>query len=178
MHYHNITKSDMLNGSGLRVVLWLSGCDHNCYNCQNPQTHDCNSGIPFDLSAKEEIFQELEKDYIKGITFSGGDPLHQNNIYEVLHLILEIKEKYKTKDIWVYSGYTWDEIFVSLDSRTMTEEVQNEVRKKIILLSDVFVDGRYIEYLKDNKYQWAGSTNQRVIDVKKTLESGYIILKE
>ena len=164
----------MLNGSGLRVVLWLSGCDHHCYNCQNPQTHDCNSGIPFDLSAKEEIFQELEKDYIKGITFSGGDPLHQNNIYEVLHLILEIKEKYKTKDIWVYSGYTWEDIFVTCESRPMTEEIQNEIRKKIILLSDVFVDGRYIEHLKDKKYQWAGSTNQRIIDIKKTIEKGEV----
>lgn len=164
----------MLNGSGLRVVLWLSGCDHHCYNCQNPQTHDCNSGIPFDLSAKEELFGELSKDYISGITFSGGDPLHKNNIHEVLDLILEIKEKYKTKDIWVYSGYTWEDIFDYCDSKTMTKEEQNEIRKKIILLSDVFVDGRYIEDLKDKKYHWAGSTNQRIINVKKTIEKGEI----
>lgn len=169
MRYHNITTGDMLNGSGLRVVLWLSGCDHHCYNCQNPQTHDCNSGIPFDLSAKEELFRELSKDYISGITFSGGDPLHKNNIHEVLDLILEIKEKYKTKDIWVYSGYTWEDIFDYCDS-----EEQNEIRKKIILLSDVFVDGRYIEDLKDKKYQWAGSTNQRIINVKKTIEKGEV----
>lgn len=84
MNYHNITHDDMLNGVGLRVVLWCSGCSHNCHNCQNPQTWDINSGISFDEKAKEELFSELSKDYISGITFSGGDPLHENNLQTIM----------------------------------------------------------------------------------------------
>lgn len=83
MRYHNITKDDMLNGDGLRVVLWLAGCTHHCKNCQNPITWDPNGGIPFDEDAKQEIFEELEKDYVDGITFSGGDPLLEQNREEL-----------------------------------------------------------------------------------------------
>ena len=86
MNYLQITHEDVCNGVGLRVVLWLSGCSHHCYNCQNPQTWNPDSGIQFDESAKQEIFTELSKDYISGITFSGGDPLHENNLDEVLFL--------------------------------------------------------------------------------------------
>ena len=93
MRYHNITKDDMLNGDGLRVVLWVAGCDHCCKECHNPVTWDPNGGLFFDEKAKAEIFEELEKDYISGITFSGGDPLHSANAYEVMMLAKEIKEK-------------------------------------------------------------------------------------
>ncbi len=158
----------MLNGEGLRVVLWLSGCDHHCYNCQNPQTHDCNSGIPFDISAKEEIFEELSKDYVRGITFSGGDPLHENNLVDVHNLCVTIKEKFPTKDIWMYTGYTFEEI--------SENSIDNNIRQAIISMCDVLVDGRYVESLKDKKYHWAGSTNQRIIDVKETLKLGKIVL--
>ena len=95
----------MNNGSGLRVVLWLSGCNHHCKNCQNPQTWDVNSGILFDKSAKEELFRELGKDYISGITLTGGDPLHENNLDEVISLIKEIRERFPSKTIWLYTGY-------------------------------------------------------------------------
>ena len=101
MNYHNITKDDMLNGEGLRVVLWLSGCTHRCPGCHNPQTWDVTSGIPFDAEAKAEIFTELDKDYISGITFSGGDPLHPSSINEVGQLIKEIKERYPDIDVIV-----------------------------------------------------------------------------
>ena len=86
MRYHNITKDDMLNGDGLRVVLWVAGCSHCCRECQNPITWDPNGGIPFDEAAKKEIFDELEKDYISGITFSGGDPMHLSNEADVTAL--------------------------------------------------------------------------------------------
>lgn len=86
MKFHNITKDDMLNGDGLRVVLWVSGCSHYCEDCQNKITWDPNVGIDFDEKAKQEIFDELEKDYIKGITFSGGDPLYSSNVQDVLAL--------------------------------------------------------------------------------------------
>ena len=176
MRYHNITTADMLNGTGLRVVLWLSGCDHHCENCQNPQTHDINSGIEFDLSAKEELFRELEKNYIKGVTFSGGDPLHKNNIYGVLSLCKTIKKDYQQKDIWLYSGFTWEELFNFNDGIDEENWCVNEIRKEIVSLSDVFVDGRYWESCRDTKLMWRGSSNQRVIDVQRTLKENKIIL--
>ena len=99
----------MNNGSGLRVVLWLSGCEHKCKGCQNPQTWDVNSGIPFDEKAKEELFRELSKDYISGLTLTGGDPLHEANLDGVLDLVNRFRLSFPNKSIWLYSGYTWEE---------------------------------------------------------------------
>ena len=138
INYHNITYPDMLNGSGLRVVLWLSGCSHKCKGCQNPQTWDVNSGIPFDEKAKEELFRELDKDYISGLTLTGGDPLHPSNLDGVLDIVTEFNKRYRTtqdmvlnkdndhnilnenshkirllmpnKTVWIYSGYEWEHI--------------------------------------------------------------------
>ncbi len=159
MRYHNITHDDMLNGAGLRVVLWVSGCEHRCYNCHNKITWDIDNGLIFDDKAKKEIFDALEKDYIKGITFSGGDPLHKQNREEIFNLIKEIKEKFKDKDIWLYTGYTWEEI--------------NDL--DVLQYIDVLVDGKYIEELSNEELEWRGSSNQRVIDVKKTLLEDKII---
>ena len=165
MYYHNITKDDMLNGEGLRVVLWVSGCSHNCKGCHNPQTHDSNSGIPFDEDAKKEIFEQLDKDYISGITFSGGDPLDFCNIAEVDLLISEIRRKYgDKKTIWLYSGYTLDEItYYNSPYQSSYSSFARFLRNGVIKECDVFVDGRFVEELKDEKYHWAGSTNQRVL---------------
>ena len=160
MRYHNITHDDMLNGDGLRVVLWVSGCEHKCYNCHNKITWNINNGLIFDNNAKEEIFSQLEKDYIKGITFSGGDPLHKQNRTEVFNLVKEIKTKFPKKDIWLYTGYTWEEI--------------NDL--DIIDYIDVLVDGKYIEELSNPELEWRGSSNQRVIDVKKTLIEDKVII--
>lgn len=153
MRYHNITKDDMLNGDGLRVVLWVAGCSHNCPGCHNPQTHDPNGGIPFDEAAKAELYAELDKDYVSGITFSGGDPMHEANCQCVLGLIKEIRERYPEKTIWCYTGYTLEQI----------KDGDNEARKEIVRNIDVLVDGRFVESLKDVNYPWAGSTNQRVL---------------
>ena len=147
MNYHNITTADMMNGDGLRVVLWLSGCNHHCKNCQNPQTWDVNSGIEFDINAKDELFAELEKDYISGITFSGGDPLHENNIEEVLNLITEIKDRFPNKNIWLYTGYTWESLFFDKDN--LKTIYHDQIRRTIMLSCDVVVDGRYIDTLRD-----------------------------
>ncbi|MCI7796595.1 MAG: anaerobic ribonucleoside-triphosphate reductase activating protein [Lachnospiraceae bacterium] len=160
MRYHNITKDDMLNGDGLRTVLWVAGCSHGCKNCQNPITWDICGGIPFDEAAKEELFAELEKDYISGITFSGGDPLHVKNRDEVGALIREIHKKFPDKTIWVYTGYLWD-------------EVRDLPYMKYV---DVLVDGKFVEALKDTTLHWKGSSNQKVIDVKKSLKTGKIVL--
>lgn len=162
MRYHNITKDDMLNGDGLRVVLWVAGCAHCCKECHNPVTWDPNGGLEFDDAAKQEIFDELEKDYISGITFSGGDPLHIHNAFDVTELAKEIKEKYPTKTIWLYTGSTWNEM----------------KNMKIVPYLDVVVDGEFEIAKKDDNLHWKGSANQNVIDVKKTLEKGEIVLHE
>ena len=166
MNYHNITKDDMLNGEGLRVVLWLAGCEHHCKGCHNPSTWDYRGGIPFDESAKREIFAELEKDYVHGITFSGGDPLHSKNIGYIYFLIREIEVKFPNKTIWLYTGYTWEQIQEDFYLLGVVEYV------------DVLVDGRFEEEKADINYHWAGSTNQRVIDVNKSLEEGKVVLYE
>ena len=160
MRYHNITKDDMLNGDGLRVVLWVAGCSHCCRECQNPQTWDPNGGIPFDQEAKDELFEQLGKTYISGITFSGGDPLHKNNLTEITRLAKEIREKFPDKTIWLYTGSSW-------------ESIQKE---EIVRYLDVCVDGEFIVEQKDTSLKWKGSANQRVIDVKKTLAAGKVVL--
>lgn len=182
MNYHNILHDDMRNGTGLRVTLFLSGCNHYCKNCQNPQTWDCTGGIEFDFAAEEEIFEQLNKNYISGITFSGGDPLHQNNLKGVLELCKKINEKFPNKNIWLYTGYTWENLIEEFNEYKCTPFARGAdewlTRYEIILKCDVVIDGRYIESLSDIKYHWAGSTNQRVIDVQKSLEKGDIVLWE
>lgn len=154
MRYHNITKDDMLNGDGLRVVLWLAGCSHCCKGCQNPLTWDPNGGLLFDDAAKQEIFEQLDKPYISGITFSGGDPLHSANRNDVAALAKEIKEKYPDKTIWLYTGDSW----------------QNILDYAVIPYVDVLVDGEFQMEKRDVTLLWKGSSNQRVIDVQATLQ--------
>lgn len=179
MNYHNLTYPDMLNGDGLRVVLWLSACSHHCYNCQNAQTWEPNSGVLFDVDVKRELFNELEKDYISGLTLTGGDPLHENNLEEVLALIEEIRVLFPDKTIWLYTGYTWEELFNTLYNKdficTTTTDRDDIYRQQIIRNVDVLVDGRYIDSQRDITLKWRGSKNQRVIDIKKTLEKGNIV---
>ncbi|MFI3209593.1 MAG: anaerobic ribonucleoside-triphosphate reductase activating protein [Peptostreptococcaceae bacterium] len=155
MKYHNITKCDLKNGEGIRVVLWVSHCEHYCTNCHNPETWNKDSGIPFDLDAKNELFEELKKDYVSGITLSGGDPLSTLNREEILLLLKEIKDNFKDKNVWCYTGYSY-------------EDIKNLKHLEYI---DVLVDGKYIEKLSKPNPRWRGSYNQRVIDVKKTLNS-------
>lgn len=169
-----------MNGTGLRVCLWCSGCDHHCKNCQNPITWDPNDGAKFDIKAKNEIFNELSKDYISGITLTGGDPLHQKNLESVLDLVNEIRLSYPEKTIWLYSGFTWEQIMypVVTDDFNPERDELLKMRREIVKQCDVLVDGRYEEDKRDVTYHWAGSTNQRVIDVKKTLEQGSVVLWE
>lgn len=160
MRYHNITKDDMLNGEGLRVVLWVSGCNHNCKECHNPITWDIRGGIPFDQAAKDELFEELKKPHIAGITLSGGDPLHPDNREDIGTLIDEICDKYPNKSIWLYTGYEWEAISALPGI------------KKV----DVVVDGEFVLVSKDPRLHWIGSANQRVIDVQRSLLTGDVVL--
>ena len=174
MNYHNITYPDMNNGDGLRVVLWLSGCSHHCYNCQNPQTWDANSGIPFDESAKKELFRELDKDYISGLTLTGGDPLFESNLDGVLELVNEIRLLFPNKSIWLYSGYTWSEIFN--DGVYLTRDCAGWKRREIVKKCEVLVDGRYIDSQRNVQAKWRGSDNQRVINIQESLKQGKVVL--
>ena len=176
MNYHNITYPDMNNGDGLRVVLWLSGCSHKCKGCQNPQTWDADSGIPFDESAKEELFRELGKDYISGITMSGGDPLHESNLDDVLDLVNEIRLSCPQKSIWLYSGYTWEQLFEDDEFDIKGGICENQTRRAIVLSTDVFIDGRYIDSQRDITLPYRGSKNQRLIDIQKSLQKGEVVL--
>lgn len=160
MRYHNITTDDMHNGDGLRTVLWVAGCTHRCEGCHNPITWDIEGGIPFDEAAEAELFDKLSEDYISGVTFSGGDPLHPQNRDDITRLATKIKADFPEKTLWLYTGFDWDEI-KELD---------------IIPLLDVVVDGRFIKSLLDAKLHWKGSSNQRVIDVKETLRLDKIVL--
>ena len=171
MNYHKIEKTSVANGTGIRVVLWVSGCRCKCKGCQNPDTWPFDSGKAFDEKAKEELFEALDKTYIQGITFSGGHPLENENLQEVYDIIMEIREKFPSKDIWMYTGYQFNRII-----NNKSRDMYATYRKKIVELCDVVVDGAFIEELKDITLKWRGSSNQRVIDVKKTLEQDEVVL--
>ena len=164
MNYQKIEKYSVENGSGIRVVLWISGCGIHCRNCQNPQTWDFNSGIPFTNDTTQEILYDLSKPYIKGCTLSGGHPLDPHNAPEVLKIVKRVKMVFPNKDIWIYSGYTWEDI------------IQNDTLKEILKYTDVLVDGAYIDELRDISLAFRGSSNQRIIDVQKTLDSNEVVL--
>lgn len=201
MNYLKIDKEDVCNGEGLRVVLWLSGCSHKCKWCQNPQTWNANSGIPFDESAKEELFKELDKDYISGLTLSGGDPLFESNLDGVLELVAEVNKQYNStqyivdddknnhnilnanankirllspkKSIWLYTGFTWEDI---LDEDYNFLEMHDTLRQAIVAQCDVLVDGQYIESQRNISLPYRGSSNQRLVDIQQTLQKGEIVL--
>ena len=173
----------MLNGDGLRVVLWLSGCSHNCYKCQNPQTHDPNSGVLFDEKAEEELFRELSKDYISGLTLTGGDPLHENNLDGVLNLVNRFRLLLPEKTIWLYTGYDfnnlmhWTEEQYEIDVHNNFRLTNTEyLRQQIVSMCNVVIDGRYIDSQRNIQLMYRGSENQRVIDIQETLKRGEVVL--
>ena len=161
MNYIKITKNDIANGPGVRVTLWVAGCKVHCKGCHNPQTWSFNAGKPFNQDALNELLTALDKQYIQGLTLSGGNPMDSGP--ETLSICRKVKEKFPTKDIWLYSGYT-------------LEEIKNKAVGEFILeYVDVVVDGPYIEEQRDITLPFRGSKNQRLIDVKETLKQGQII---
>lgn len=160
MRYHNITKDDMKNGEGLRVVLWVAGCGHACPGCHNPITWDEDGGLPFDKDAEDELFEALAPDYIAGLTLSGGDPLFLANRADVAALCARVRRDLPNKTIWMYTGYGWEQI----ENLPLLDDV------------DVVVDGRFVQAQADPQLHWRGSANQRVIDVRKTRALHQIVL--
>lgn len=156
MNYHNIKHDDMLNGEGLRVTLFVSGCARHCNHCQNPQTWDPNSGIPFDADAMREILDYLSRDYIAGLTLSGGDPLYETNLHTVTTICAMCKLLEPTKTIWLYTGAYWEDV----------------CQLPLMRYIDVIAEGPYQEGMRDTHKPWVGSSNQRVIDVQETIANG------
>lgn len=180
IHYHNITHDDMLNGDGLRVVLWVAGCEHKCKECQNPITWDCDGGIPLTQWEEAEFWEWLSKPWTQGATFSGGDPLHPKNRNKIADMCREIKEKYPSKDIWIYTGYTLKEengeFVFDINGNTFAFEALQYV--------DVIVDGRFEcetrkkDIAENKKVYWRGSSNQRIIDIHQSMKEKKIIVRE
>lgn len=158
MRYHGIERCSLVNGTGVRAVLWVSGCEHHCKGCHNSYSWDPDGGVPFEETDKKKLIDAISKSWSDGVTFSGGDPLYPANREAITELAKEIKELYPDTSIWMYTGYSWEEIW------------ELEVMRYI----DVLVDGEFIEELKDESYKYAGSTNQRIIDVKESLKHGRV----
>lgn len=176
--FHNITHDDMLNGDGLRVVLWVSGCEHHCKGCQNPDTWDPEIGVPFDEWNEAEFWTWLSKPWTKGATFSGGDPLHPNNREKIGDMIMNIKKNFPGKDVWVYTGYRLN------DGLMLEDAYGNEFHLSYLENIDVLVDGKFEcdtrkkDIATKTVCHWRGSSNQRVIDVKATLQTGHVVERE
>ena len=171
MNYHKLEKTSVANGTGVRVVLWVSGCSLHCRGCHNPETWNIYSGKPFDEEAKNELFEALDKTYIQGVTFSGGHPLEDENVECVYNLMLEIKDKFPEKDIWLYTGYKFEDIL-----NDPSEDISTFLKRKTVSMCDVVVDGPFVESKKDITLKWRGSRNQRVIDYKQSIKENKVIL--
>lgn len=165
MNVAGLNYESVNDGEGVRTVIYVSGCSHNCYKCHNPQAQNKNYGVPFTKTLQNEIINNIMKrPFLSGITWSGGDPLNKNCLNDVLEFTNKIRILLPNKSIWLYSGYIWEEC------------LENNARYDIIKQCDIFVDGRYIDNLRDITLKWRGSSNQRVIDIQKTISENKIIL--
>ena len=160
MKYLNILDCDIVDGNGIRVSLFVSGCSHHCKGCHNPESWDAFNGKEFTEEIVNKLLTLLDRDYVDGITITGGDPLMLGNRYEVTKLCKLLKEKFPNKSIWLYTGYEFEEI----------EALE------VLQYIDVLVDGPFKLDLRDISLAFKGSSNQRVIDVQKTLKNGNIVL--
>ncbi len=163
MKYNKIRKMDISNGPGVRVSVFMQGCVFNCKNCFNPETHDFTKGNDFTDETIDKILDLCKNDYIVGLSILGGEPLHPKNIEGSTKLAKKFKETYPQKNLWIWSGYLFEEYLKD---------------KEIINYIDVLVDGQYNDDLHNPMLKWKGSSNQRVIDIKKTLKKEKIVLYE
>ena len=163
MKYNLIRKMDISNGPGVRVSIFMQGCTFHCKNCFNKETWDFNNGIEFNDGTINEVLDLCQKDHIKGLSILGGEPMHPNNEEGTAKLAKAFKEKYPNKSVWMWSGYKFDEGLKD---------------KEALKYVDVLVDGTYTDELRNPTLKWKGSSNQRVIDVKKSLKENKIVLFE
>jgi len=159
MKYNIVRKMDISNGPGVRVSVFMQGCEFHCKNCFNPETWSFENGKEFTQGTIDEVLDLCNKDYIKGLSILGGEPMHPKNIEGTTKLAKAFKEKYPNKNLWVWSGFKFDE-----------DLKDKEVMKYV----DVLVDGRYVDEMHNPNLKWRGSTNQRVIDVQKSLKENNV----
>lgn len=159
MNYATVKKTDVANGPGVRVSLFVSGCTHHCKGCFNREAWDFGYGKPYTEQVEEEILNALAPDYIRGLSVLGGEPFEEANRPAVLSLLLKVKERYPEKDIWCYSGYDYEK-----DMLRWIAEGREEVDRMLSCI-DVLVDGEFVEELKNLRLPFRGSENQRLIDV-------------
>lgn len=162
MRYNKIRKMDISNGPGIRVSIFVQGCTFNCKDCFNPETHNFEGGKEFCDETMQKLMELCGKDYISGLSILGGEPLHPNNIATTKEIAYRFHNTYKNKNLWLWSGFQFEDILKMEDSN-------------ILDVVDVLVDGQFKTYYKDYSLKWRGSSNQRVIDVKKSLDEKRVI---
>ena len=172
MYYGEIKKCDIANGEGVRVSIFVSGCTHHCPGCFNRETWDFCYGKEFTKETEDELLKALEPGYINGLTLLGGEPFEPQNQAVLVPFLRKVRERYPEKTIWCYSGYLFDKELRG-ESRARCEWTD-----EMLYMLDILVDGRFVEALKDITLVFRGSSNQRVIDVKKSMDSGEIVLWE
>ena len=202
IHYASIRNLDISNGEGIGVALFVQGCHFHCYNCFNTETWDFNGGKEWTPDVKEKFLELIDRPYIKRVSILGGEPVADENLDDVLDLVTEINKRYNfqkvdsvnhckigvsedenadeirlsfpNKSIWIYSGYQWSEIFN--DGVYLTKNCYGWKRREIVRQCTVMVDGRYIDSQRNPSKKWAGSDNQRVLDIQQSLQKGEIVL--
>lgn len=172
MNYAEIKTCDIANGPGIRVTLFVSGCTHRCQNCFNEETWDFKYGSPFTADTENELINALRPGYVKGLTLLGGEPLEYSNQQGLLPFIRRVKKELPGKDIWCYTGYTYE--------RDVLERMcaEWEETKELLSYIDVLVDGEFVQALKDLGLRFRGSSNQRIIDLPESLRTGKTVLWE
>ena len=171
MNYGTIKNCDIANGPGVRVSLFVSGCTHHCKGCFNPQTWDFSYGKPFTRETEEDLLAKLSLSYIDGLSLLGGEPFEPENQRALLPFVHRMKQSFPDKSVWAYSGYTFEQL-------TGTALPVCEATRPLLDLIDVLVDGEFIEDLKNIRLVFRGSSNQRIIDVPRSLAAGSVVLRE
>jgi len=169
MNYAAIKKCDIANGPGIRVSLFVSGCNHHCKGCFNSEAWDFNYGNEFTQKEENELMEALKPDYIKGLSVLGGEPLEPKNQEGLLPIVKKAKELYPDKQVWCYTGFIFDEQVLNKMAKT------NETTNELLNYLDYVVDGKFVEELKNPGLKFRGSSNQRIIDVKETLKNRKIV---
>lgn len=179
IRYASIREMDISNGEGIGVALLVQGCPSpHCKNCFNPETWDFNGGEKWTNEVEREFLNLIKRPYITRVSFLGGEPLAEQNLNDVLKLVDKIRLLFPNKTIWLYSGYTWEQIMCPIVTDDINPERDNLIRKRIDIVSqcDILVDGKFVDELKNISLKWRGSSNQRVIDVRKSLKQGKVVL--
>ena len=161
MRYNKVRKMDISNGPGVRVSIFMQGCTFNCKNCFNPETHDFMAGEEFTEDTINEVLKLCENEHVEGLSILGGEPMHPINIEGTTELAKKFKEKFPDKNLWIWTGFLFD------------KDLQN---KEVLKYIDVLVDGQYVDELRDPRLKYCGSSNQRVIDIQKSLKDGKVVL--